>query len=128
MALEVVYLVIWNSVLLIMAQDYYHTMISFVPHHLPFLSVHVCMNVSLCMHGCVCVLHGIFFLRVGFLKKFIYFCLRWVFVAVRGLSLVAGSGGYSSLRCVGFSLQWLLLLRSTGSRCAGFSNCGTQAQ
>ena len=42
--------------------------------------------------------------------KFIYFWLRWVFVAARGLSLVAVSGGYSSLRCVGFSLRWLLLL------------------
>ena len=47
---------------------------------------------------------------------FIYFWLSWVFVAGRGLSLVEASGGYSSLRCVGFSLRWLLLLRSTGSR------------
>ena len=45
-----------------------------------------------------------------------YFWLCWVFVAARGLSLVAASGGYSSLRCAGFSSQWLLLLRSTGSR------------
>ena len=30
-----------------------------------------------------------------FLNKFIYFWLRWVFVAVRGLSLVAVRGGYS---------------------------------
>ena len=45
-----------------------------------------------------------------------------------GFSLVAASGGYSSLWCAGFSLWWLLLLRSTGSRCAGFSSCGTQAQ
>ena len=59
---------------------------------------------------------------------FIYFWLWWVFVAARGLSLVAVSGGYSSLRCMGFSLQWLLLLRSTGSRHAGFSSCGTRAQ
>ena len=29
--------------------------------------------------------------------------------------------------CVGFSLRWLLLLRSTGSRCAGFSSCGVRA-
>ena len=50
---------------------------------------------------------------------FIYFWLRWVFVAERGLSLVAVSGGYSLLRCAGFSLQWLLSLRSTGCRCAG---------
>ena len=59
---------------------------------------------------------------------FIYFWLHWVFVAARGLSLVAASGGYSLLWCVGFSLQWLLLLRSTGSRCADFSSCGTWAQ
>ena len=46
----------------------------------------------------------------------IYFWLHWVFVAACGLSLVAASGGYSSLRCTGFSLRWLLLLWSTGSR------------
>ena len=63
-----------------------------------------------------------------FFYKFIYFWPRWVFVAVHGLSLVAASGGYSSLRCVDFSLPWLLLLRSTGSRRAGFSSCGTRAQ
>ena len=49
----------------------------------------------------------------------IHFWLRWVFVAAHGLSLVAASGGYSSLRCTGFSLWWLLLLRSTGSRRVG---------
>ena len=66
-----------------------------------------------------------------FFNKFIlciYFWLRWVFVAACGLSLVAVSHGYSSLRCTGFSLQWLLSLRSTGSRCAGFSSCSTWAQ
>ena len=59
---------------------------------------------------------------------FIYFWLRWVFVAAHELSLVAVSGGYSSLRCVGSSLRWLLLLWSTGSRRVGFSSCGTWAQ
>ena len=59
---------------------------------------------------------------------FIYFWLHWVFVAARGLSLVAASGGYSSLRCAGFSLRWLLFLQSTGFRRVGFSSCGTQAQ
>ena len=59
---------------------------------------------------------------------FIGFWLRWLFVATRGLSLVAASGGYSSLRCTGFSMRWLLLLRSMGSRCVGFSSCGTGAQ
>ena len=38
------------------------------------------------------------------------FWLRWVFVAARRLSLVAVSGGYSSLRCAGFSLRWLLIV------------------
>ena len=57
-----------------------------------------------------------------------YFWLRWVFIAARGLSLVAASGGYSSMRCTGFSLRWLLLLRSTGSRHVGFSSCGSWAQ
>ena len=62
-----------------------------------------------------------------FFNKFIYFWLPWVFVAARGLSLVVASGGYSLLRCTGFSLRWLLLLRSTGSRHAGFSSCGSWA-
>ena len=64
-----------------------------------------------------------------FFPKFIYysFWLCWVFVAARGLSLVVASRGYSSLRCAGFSLWWLLLLRSTGSRCTGFSSCGSRA-
>ena len=50
---------------------------------------------------------------------FIYFWLCWVFVAARGLSLVAASGGYSSLRRAGFSLRWLLVLQSVGSRRTG---------
>ena len=62
------------------------------------------------------------------LKNFIYFWLCWVFLAARGLSLVATSGVYTSLRCTGFSLWWLLLLQSTGSRRAGFSSCGTWAR
>ena len=61
-------------------------------------------------------LHGfwkhVFFL---WLNLFIYFWLCWVFVAVYRLSLVAMSGNYSSLWCLGFLLQWLLLLQSTDS-------------
>ena len=49
----------------------------------------------------------------------IYFWLCWVFVSVRGLSLVVASGGHSSSRCVGLSLSWPLLLWSTGSRRTG---------
>ena len=37
-------------------------------------------------------------------------------------------GDYFLLQCVGFLLWWLLLLRSMGSRHAGFSSCGTWAQ
>ena len=59
---------------------------------------------------------------------FIYIWLRWVFIAAHGLSLVVVSGGYSLLQCAGFSLRWFLLLRSTGSRSAGFSSSGSQAQ
>ena len=43
-----------------------------------------------------------------------YFLLCWVFISLCRLSLVVASGGYSSLWYSGFSLQWLLLLRSTG--------------
>ena len=69
-----------------------------------------------------------FFFFNKFIYLFIYFWLRWVFIAVHGLSLAAASGSYSSLLCVGFLLRQLLLLQSLGSRCAGFSSCGTRAQ
>ena len=60
------------------------------------------------------------YLFFNFIYLFIYYLwLCWVFVAARGLSLVVASGGYCSLQCAGFSLQWPLLLRSTGSRHAG---------
>ena len=74
----------------------------------------------------LCALHQppLFFFGVG--------GLCWVFVALCGgfLSLVAsGQGvGYSWFQCASLSLQWLLLLQSTGSRHAGFSRCGTWAQ
>ena len=71
--------------------------------------------------------HAFFFLIYFFLILFIYFLLRWVFIASRRLSLAAESRGYSSLQCVGFSLRWLLFLRSTGSRRMGFSSCDSWA-
>ena len=65
----------------------------------------------------------IFFFNFGFIYLFIYlfiyFWLCWVFVSVRGLSLVVASGGHSSWRCAGLSLSRPLLLRSTGSRSTG---------
>ena len=68
-----------------------------------------------------------FFLYIYLFILFIYFWLHWVFVAAHGLSLLAASGGYSSSQCMGFSLWWLLLLQSTGSRCVGLSSCGSRA-
>ena len=60
---------------------------------------------------------------------FIYFCLCWPFVAAHRLSLVAVSGGYSSLWCVGFSCcgaQVLGALASLVVAC-GLSSCGSWA-
>ena len=62
----------------------------------------------------------IFFFLILFIYLFIiYFWLCRVFVSVRGLPLVAASGGHSSSRCTGLWLSWPLLLWSTGSRRAG---------
>ena len=67
-----------------------------------------------------------------FLKKFIYFI--YLFLAALGLRCCVwafsscGERSYSSLWCTGFSVWWLLLLRSTGSRRVGFTSCGTRAQ
>ena len=44
-------------------------------------------------------LHSSFFKKILFIYLFIYFWLRWVFVAARGLFLVAASGGYSVAVC-----------------------------
>ena len=68
---------------------------------------------------CTCrfvVFENIFYL-------FSYLCISVVVLSAvlslrgcTGFSVVAASEGYSSLWCMGFSLRWLLLLRSTGSR------------
>ena len=58
----------------------------------------------------------------------IYFWLCWVFVAARGPSLVAVSGGHSLLWRTGLPSPQPLLLWSTGSRRSGFSSCGAWAQ
>ena len=63
--------------------------------------------------------HLLSFFKKLFIYLFIYFWLCWVFVSVRGLSLVAASGGHSSSRCAGLSLSRPLLLRSTSSRRTG---------
>ena len=55
---------------------------------------------------------------------FIYFWLCWVIVVSRAISSCRQLGLLSSYS---FSLQWLLLLRSAGSRACGLSSCGSQA-
>ena len=66
----------------------------------------------------ICISLNLFFFLIYYLF-IIYFWLCWVFVSVRGLSLVAVSGGHSSSRCAGLSLSRPLLLRSRGSRRTG---------
>ena len=77
-----------------------------------------------------------FFLKFFFkINLFIYFWLRWVFVAARGPPLVVVSGGHSSLQCTGFSLRWPLFVVERGPQSArasvvvarGLSGCGSQA-
>ena len=81
-------------------------------------------------HKIYCLLTHLLWFLLLFKFLFIYFIfwLPWVFLAVGRLSLVVSSRGYSSLRCTGFSLWWLLLLQSMGSRRTGFSSCGSRAQ
>ena len=57
------------------------------------------------------MVNGIFIIII-----IIYFWLRWIFIAAHGLSLAVESRDYSLLWGGGFSLRWLFLLRSTGSR------------
>ena len=52
------------------------------------------------------------FIFLTFLKKFIlilFFGCVGSSLLCAGLSLVVASGGYSSLRCAGFSLRWILI-------------------
>ena len=55
--------------------------------------------------------------------------IYYLFLTVLGLADAHGlSLGVTSLRCTGFSLQWLFSLWSTGSRAPGLSSCSTWAQ
>ena len=65
------------------------------------------------------------FFKNLFICLFLFLAALGLRCCTHGLSLVAASRGYSSLWCAGFSLRWLLLLQSTGSRRTGFSSCGS---
>ena len=72
--------------------------------------------------GTAGLLHPYSFAFSRMLYKFYLFTmywLCWVFVAAQAFSLVAESEGLCLAVAVGFSLQWLLLLRSAGSRAPG---------
>ena len=81
----------------------------------------------------------IYLFKNFYLSLLTYFWLHWVLFAAHGLSLVVASRGYSLLQCAGFSLRWLLLLLSMGSRLQklwhtgsvvmahGLSSCGSRA-
>ena len=62
---------------------------------------------------------------------FMYVCmyvwLCWVFISVRGLSLVVASGGHSSSRCAGLSLLRPLVAEHR-LQTRRLSNCGSRAE
>ena len=59
---------------------------------------------------------------------FIYFWLRWVFVAVQGLSLVGARRGYSLVAGCGLLIAVASLVVEHGLQLAhSLSSCGTQA-
>ena len=58
----------------------------------------------------------------------IYFWLCWVFVSVRGLPLVAASGGHSSSRCVGLFTIAASLVAEHRLQTRRLSSCGSRAQ
>ena len=79
-------------------------------------------------------MNGFIYFFINLLSIYFYFWLHWVFIAACRLSLVAASGGYSLLWCVGFSLWWLLFCGAwaLGTRASvvvalGLSSCSSQA-
>ena len=63
-----------------------------------------------------------------FIYFYIYFGLCWVFVSVRGLSLVAASGGHSSSRCAGLFTIAASLAGEHRFQTCRLSSCGSRAQ
>ena len=83
-----------------------------------FLLSHFLVRAQLTLQGAWGSLYFIIIFKINlFIYLFIFGCIG---------SLLAASGGYSSLWCTGFSLGGFSL-RSTGSRRTGFSSCGPWA-
>ena len=81
------------------------------------------------MHSTILIFFSFIFFFYVFVYLFIYLWLCWVFVSVRGLSLVVASGGHSSSRCAGLSLSWPLLLRAEHRlQMRRLSSCDSRAQ
>ena len=89
--------------------------------YLPFSVFRICSYISCLIPdiGNLCFFSFVLFFLNLFIYLFNFLGLCWVFVSVRGLSPVVESEGHSSSQCAGLSLSRPLLLRSTGSRCAG---------
>ena len=68
-----------------------------------------------------------FFFNLFIIYLLFYFWLCWVFVSVRGLSLVVASGGHSSLRCAGLSPSRPLIVEHR-LQTRRLSSCGSRAQ
>ena len=71
-----------------------------------------------------CVLVSVIRFRYVCWLVFICFWLLWVFIAF--VWAFSSWSQWELLFAAGFSLQWLLLLQSTGSRHMGFRNCSIQ--
>ena len=89
------------------------------PLPLPFKSSFLFHKCYLCLQLSKLRLHPL----ISYL--FIYLLL-WVFNDLHRVFLVAASGHYSLLQCMGLLLRWLLLLWSIDSRHTGFSTMQAQ--
>ena len=86
---------------------------------------HWSMFLFLCQYHTVSLFFKILFILSYFIYLFIFW-LCWVFVSVRGLSLVVASGGHSSSWCAGLSLlQPLVAEHKLQTR--RLSSCGSRA-
>ena len=84
--------------------------------------------ICMCVCVCVCVYtHVCIYIHTHTYKLSIFDYGESSLLCVAFLQLWR-VGATLQLRYTGFSLRWLLLLRSMGSRCASFSSCGAQVQ